>query len=86
MAQLARLEMSEGELMQLQGDLNALLDNFEGLKELDVTGRLPKPHAVALQNVLADDRVEPGLPRERALSTSSSTRAGLFIVPTILEG
>lgn len=84
-AKLARLELDEAELMSFQGQLNALLGHFEDIQHLDVKGIIPKPHAVALTNVLADDRPGPCLNRDDALRNSADTKAGLFIVPTIIE-
>ena len=84
-AQLARLELSESELMSFQTQLNSLLGHFEDIQHLDVTGLQPKPHAVAMQNVFAADKVHMCLPRDEALANSAETKAGLFIVPTIIE-
>jgi len=84
-ARLARLELDDAELLSFQGELNALLGHFQDIQGLDVEGRAPKPHAVALQNVLADDIAHAGLDRDIALQNSAVTKAGLFIVPTIIE-
>ena len=84
-ARLARLELDEVELMAFQGELNALLGHFQDIEGIDVAGVKPKPHAVALQNVWSDD--VPGRPiqRDDALRNAPSSKAGLFIVPAILE-
>mgnify|MGYP002378861309 FL=1 len=84
-AHLARLDLDEAELLAFQGELNALLGHFEDIADLDVSNTLPKPHAVALLNVFADDMAEDGLPRERAMGNAATTRAGLFLVPKIIE-
>lgn len=84
-ARLARLELDDVELMSFQGELNALLGHFQDIQDLDVAGQEPKPHAVALQNVWAEDVAVPGLDRDVALQNSAVTKAGLFIVPTIIE-
>lgn len=84
-ARLARLELDDASLLAFQGELNALLGHFVDIQDVDVTGAIPKPHAVALSNVMAEDRVEPGLDRASALRNAAVTRAGLFIVPTIIE-
>jgi aspartyl-tRNA(Asn)/glutamyl-tRNA(Gln) amidotransferase subunit C len=84
-ARLARLELSDAELMEFQGELNALLGHFQDIRDLDVTGVEPKPHAVALRNVWASDEPAAGLRRDAALRGAPKTRAGLFVVPTILE-
>lgn len=84
-AKLARLELSDDELRQFQSQLNALLGHFMDIAQLDVSSIAPKPHAVALQNVWADDEPRIGLDRELALSNAPKFRAGLFVVPTIIE-
>ena len=84
-AKLARLDLTEEELRTFQGELNALLGHFQDMDELDVTGIDPKPHAVSLFNVWADDISIPGLDREYVLRNAPKTRAGLFVVPTIIE-
>lgn len=85
MARLARLELDEAELLEFQGELNALLTHFEDIQKIDVTGLDPKPHAVSLVNVYADDVAEAGLTRDQALKNAAKSRAGLFIVPAIIE-
>lgn len=84
-ARLARLELNEEELLAFQNELNALLGHFQDIAELDVAGIEPKPHAVALYNVWAEDDPRLGLEREIAMRNAPKTRAGLFVVPTIIE-
>ncbi len=84
-ARLARLDLSEVELNTFQGELNALLGHFKDIEGIDVTGVAPKPHAVALQNVWATDVAGKCLDRAEALKNAPVTKAGLFIVPTIIE-
>lgn len=84
-AKLARLELDETELLTFQSELNALLGHFQDIAGLDVAGIEPKPHAVSLNNVWADDVFRLGLSREEALKNAPLSRAGLFIVPAIIE-
>lgn len=84
-AKLARLDLDESELLAFQGELNALIGHFNDISAVDVEGILPKPHAVSLHNVWAEDAALLGLDRSEALRNSASSRAGLFIVPTIIE-
>jgi aspartyl/glutamyl-tRNA(Asn/Gln) amidotransferase C subunit len=84
-AKLARLELDEAEIRSFQSELNALLGHFADIQDIDTRGIEPASHAVVLQNVWADDSPGPTLPRERALANSGSTKAGLFIVPAIIE-
>lgn len=84
-AKLARLEMNEADLIALQGELNALLGHFQDINAIDVTGFPAKPHAVPRQNVWAEDVPVPGLSRDEALQNAAAAKAGLFLVPTIIE-
>ncbi|MBL8047584.1 MAG: Asp-tRNA(Asn)/Glu-tRNA(Gln) amidotransferase subunit GatC [Chthonomonas sp.] len=84
-ARLARLDLTEQELRVFQGELNALLGHFSDLDEIDVEGIRPRPHAVSLTNVLADDVVVPGLSRDVIFKSAPKSRAGLFVVPIIIE-
>ena len=84
-ARLARLELDEAELMSFQGELNALLGHFQDIQAVDVAGLAAKPHAVALKNVWAPDVAGQCLQRDEALANAPLSKAGLFIVPTIIE-
>lgn len=84
-ARLARLELDEAEVLALQGELNALLGHFSDIQAIDASGIEPQSHAVALQNVWAEDAARLGLDRQSALKNSAMTKAGLFVVPTIIE-
>lgn len=85
-ARLARLDLEEVEILALQGELNALIGHFADIQAMDVTGIEPASHAVAVQNVWSEDRPETGLPRAEGLRNAPVSKAGLFVVPTILEG
>ena len=84
-ARLARLELSDGELAEFQGELNALLGHFQDIENVDVSGVEPRPHAVALTNVWAEDIPGQCLPRDEAMKNAPASKAGVFIVPTIIE-
>ncbi len=84
-ARLARLELDEAELRAFQGELNALLGHFQDIQDFEMGDFAPKPHAVGLYNVFADDIARFGLDRDLALRNAPRTRAGLFLVPTIIE-
>ena len=84
-ARLARLELEEAEMLSLQGELNALLGHFADIQSIDTTGVEPKSHAVAVQNVWSEDVPGSVLPREEALRNGAVTKAGLFVVPMIIE-
>ena len=85
-AKLARLQLDEAEILALQGELNVLLGHFADIQGLSVANTQPQSHSVAaLQNVWAEDMVEDCLPREDVLRNAPVSKAGLFVVPTIIE-
>jgi aspartyl-tRNA(Asn)/glutamyl-tRNA(Gln) amidotransferase subunit C len=84
-AKLARLELAPHELDAFRVELNALLGHFEDIQSLDVSGIDPQPHAVSMYNAWAEDVAQATLTRDAALSNAPKTRAGLFVVPAILE-
>lgn len=84
-ARLARLELDEAEVLALQGELNALIGHFGDIQGIDAASVDPQSHAVALQNVWSEDVVRPSMPRDQVLRNSALTKAGLFVVPTIIE-
>jgi len=85
-ALLARLELTDEELEEQVRHINALLEAFQALQALDVTGIEPTSHSIPLSNVLREDAVRPSLPREAVLRNAPEAREGLFVVPRILEG
>lgn len=84
-AKLARLDLDESELLAFQGELNALIGHFQDIQGVDVAGLPAQPRAVSMTNVWAEDEPFPSLDRAEAMRNASVQRAGLFIVPTILE-
>ena len=84
-ARLARLELDETEILSLQGELNALIGHFVDIRGIESSGIEPKSHAVAIQNIWSEDIPRPSLPREQALKNAPMSRAGLFVVPMIIE-
>lgn len=83
-ARLARLELDEAEILALQGELNTLIGHFADIQHLDLSALEPESHAVSVRNVWGEDLVGPTLPREAALRNAPMSKAGLFVVPTII--
>jgi aspartyl-tRNA(Asn)/glutamyl-tRNA(Gln) amidotransferase subunit C len=84
-ARLARLDISEAEIAAQHRHINALMDRFEALREVDVAGVAPTSHSIPLVSVLRDDRAVDSLTREAVLSNAPDARDGCFAAPRILE-
>jgi aspartyl/glutamyl-tRNA(Asn/Gln) amidotransferase C subunit len=84
-ARLARLDLDEAEVLALQGELNALIGHFADLRAIDSTHLEPESHAVAMENIWAEDIPREPMNRAWALKNAPVSKAGLFVVPTIIE-
>ncbi len=85
-ALLARLELEEDEIEMQTRHLNGLIEQFQKLQGLDISGIEPTSHSFAVANVLREDVARPSLPREEILQNAPEARDGCFIVPRIVEG
>jgi aspartyl-tRNA(Asn)/glutamyl-tRNA(Gln) amidotransferase subunit C len=82
-ARLARLEIPEGEIDRLRGELEAILDAVGKVSELDLADVPPTSHPLDLVNVWADDEPRPSLSVEDALTNAPDTAEGAFRVPAV---
>lgn len=83
-ALLSRLELNDEEVARQAKHLNQLLQQFEKLQELDVTGVEPTSHSIPVSNVFREDTARPSLPREEVLANAPEARDGCFVVPRII--
>lgn len=84
-ANLARLELTDEEAGEFQGQLRRVVEYFRELKELELGGVEPMAHATLIQNVFRDDEVRKGLDREAVLANAPQRTTELFVVPKIVE-
>ena len=84
-ADLARLQLSEAEKEEYLGQLTAVLDYAAVLNELDLEGVPPSPHAIAQQNVMRDDVIEPSLPIEDTLYNAPQQKDDQFLIQSVLD-
>ena len=84
-ANLARLNLTDDEVAQFQGQLDHIVEYFNQLRALDVDGVEPMAHATPVQNVFREDEVRPGLDRDAVLKNAPEHSPELIMVPTIVE-
>lgn len=84
-ANLARLELSDTEKEQFEGQLNAILKYAEKLNELNTDEIEPTSHVLPLANVMREDEVRPSWPIEKVLRNAPEEEDGQFKVPAVLE-
>lgn len=83
-AQLAKLSLSDAEVATYTAQLTQVLDHFEALQALDVTGVPPSPRALPLTNVWRPDTVAGDLANAAALANAPDREGPYFKVPKIL--
>ena len=84
-ARLARLALGDEEKARMREQLSAILTYIDKLKELDVEGVEPTSHAVPLVDVMRDDDVVPGRPRDEMMQNAPDRAGDFFRVPRIIE-
>jgi aspartyl-tRNA(Asn)/glutamyl-tRNA(Gln) amidotransferase subunit C len=84
-ALLARLDLSAAERERAGRELSQILDHFQQLNELDTTDVEPTSHVFPVVNVLRDDQIRPGLPRNEVLLNAPEQADGMFQVPRVVE-
>jgi len=84
LARLARIEMTEAELVHLAPQLDVILESVASVSDVAADDIPPTSHALPLTNVMRDDELRPGLTQEEALSGAPAAELGRFRVPRIL--
>lgn len=84
-ARLARLRLTEDEIVAFGGQLEGVLRNIESLSRLDIEGIEPTAHASPIHNVFRSDEPRPGASVAAALSNAPLAVNDLFITPKIIE-
>ena len=81
---LSRIELSDEQVHTFGRQLASILEYFDKLQQLETEGVEPMPHAVALQNVLADDVPVEGLTPQQALANAPQRDGDFFMVPKVI--
>src|SRR5262245_16880382 len=85
-AQLARLRLSEAEVLRMAGELEAILGYIEEVKQLDTAAVEGMTHAVPFDCPFRPDEVAGALPVEEALQNAPRREGSFFEVPRIVPG
>ena len=84
LAALARIEMSEEELVSLASQFGMILDAVARVQEVAGEDVPPTSHPLPLVNVFREDVVRPSLTPQEALSGAPEQEEQRFKVPQIL--
>ena len=84
-ADLVRLKLTDGEIAELQPQLDHVLEYIAQLNEVNVDGIEPTAHASAVYNVFRADVPRRGFTQEQATANAPHSGSGLFLVPKVVE-
>jgi len=85
-SRLARLRLSEEEVLAMTRDLGAILSYVEQLQAVDTSEVVPTAHALPLPTPLRRDEPTGELDAELALANAPARRGTAFAVPKVLGG
>ncbi len=80
----ARLNLTEAEVKKFLPQLEAVLESFSKLDELDVSKEEPSFQPLPLTNVFREDKAGQCLPQEDALSNTPHKKDGYFKGPRVV--
>ncbi len=83
-AHLARLGLTDEELVRLEGQLNHILDQYAILATVPTDHIAPTAQTIELENILRDDVAMPSLDQEAVLSNAPAREGAFVVVPAIL--
>lgn len=84
-ANLARLDLKDGEAASYGSQLSNIMAYIEKLNELDTDNIAPTTHVGGLKNVTRPDETAPPLSNDEALSNAPDPSNGFYRVPKIIE-
>lgn len=88
-ARLARLDIPEGRLEPLAGELSGILKWIEQLNEVDVAGVEPMTSTVDMKLPMREDRLQDGPTGgghpEKVVANAPRTEDHFFVVPKVVE-
>jgi aspartyl-tRNA synthetase len=85
-AKLARLKLTDSEVLLYQRDLNSILEYVETLRELDAENVRPMSHVIPMKNVWREDKPGKAGKPEEILCNAPDREKDFFKVPKIIEG
>ncbi len=84
-ARLARLALTDERKALYREQLEAILDHFARLQELDTKDVPPTASVAVTHTPLRADQAHPGLEREALLANAPQQEDGQFKIPPVFE-
>lgn len=85
-ARLARIHLSDEEVVQMSVELGAIVEFVEQLESIDVEGVPPTDQVTGLVDVWREDEVKPSTDRDKILKNAPQSKDGYVVVKRVLNG
>ncbi|MBU6145054.1 MAG: Asp-tRNA(Asn)/Glu-tRNA(Gln) amidotransferase subunit GatC [Acidobacteria bacterium] len=85
LAGLARIDLTEAELVRFTEQLSVIVDSVAKISNIVDESTPATSHPIPLSNVFREDEVLPSLTQEQALSGAPDSAQGRFRVAAILD-
>ncbi|NBQ93483.1 MAG: Asp-tRNA(Asn)/Glu-tRNA(Gln) amidotransferase subunit GatC [Micrococcales bacterium] len=85
LAGLARIDLTEAELLRFTEQLSVIVDSVAKISNIIDENTPATSHPIPLSNVFREDEVIPSLSQEQALSGAPDSAQGRFRVAAILD-
>ncbi len=85
-AQLAKLEIGDGEMENFVKQFNDILVYAGMLDKLNTADVEPTAHVLTYGNVMREDIVKPSMTQKEALGNAPEREDGGYLVPRVMEG
>ena len=85
LAELAKLEFNNEELIEIQRDLEQMIGFVEKLNEIDTSHVEPLTHITEGENTFREDEVKESIDIETALKNAPASRDRFFTVPKVIK-
>lgn len=79
-AHLARISLTDQEKKVFLPQVEAVLESFDVLDRVDVSGLEPTYRVNEQSNIFHEDIIKPSFTQSEALSTAAKTKDGYFVV------
>ncbi|MEK6675482.1 MAG: Asp-tRNA(Asn)/Glu-tRNA(Gln) amidotransferase subunit GatC [Planctomycetota bacterium] len=84
-AQLARLKVTDEEIVLYQEQLSRILGYVEQLNEVDTRGVEPMAHPLPVVNVFREDSPQESWSADRAMANAPDHHESFFKLPKVLD-
>jgi len=84
-AKLSRLDLTDSEIKEFTGQLEAILEYVDKMNQLDTEGVEPLAHCLPISNCLREDKAGDSLGAEKILANAPQRDGDFFKVPRILD-